>query len=307
MSTCLSDIIKDYALDFLALQETMKKNFSARFFRNIDPGDLFVWNWISSVGKAGGILCSVKKEKFDVVSWNVGKFILQATHFDVEKKVMWALLVVYGAAHDDLKDEFLVELASFCSHLTVPYIVGGDFNILREAEDNNKKMIHNQFVDKFNSVINSLNLPEIHLNGGKYTWSNQQAHPTLEKLDRILMSFGWEDLFPLVSVRKLVRDKSDHNPLLLSSDIPKSRPKKKREFRFELSWFADDNFLPLAKKIWEQPVNSTDPIEILNVKLKRFKKFFKGWGSNRFGHMRKRKNDIKSDLENMEKQEEEAP
>lgn len=42
-------------------------------------------------------------------------------------------------SHDDLKDDFLVELVSFCSHLTIPYVVGGDFNILREAEDKNKK------------------------------------------------------------------------------------------------------------------------------------------------------------------------
>lgn len=31
------------------------------------------------------------------------------------------------------------------------------------------------------------------------------------------MSGDWEDLFPLVNVRNLVRDLSDHNPMLLSS------------------------------------------------------------------------------------------
>uniref|UniRef100_A0A452YE98 Endonuclease/exonuclease/phosphatase domain-containing protein n=1 Tax=Aegilops tauschii subsp. strangulata TaxID=200361 RepID=A0A452YE98_AEGTS len=91
----------------------------------------------------------------------------------------------------------------------------------------------------------------IHLTGGKYTWSNQQAHPTLEKLDRVLMSYAWEDLFPLVSVRKLVRDKSDHNPLLLSLKADRPGPPKKKEFRFELSWLSNDLFLPRAKEIWE--------------------------------------------------------
>uniref|UniRef100_A0A453IZC2 Endonuclease/exonuclease/phosphatase domain-containing protein n=1 Tax=Aegilops tauschii subsp. strangulata TaxID=200361 RepID=A0A453IZC2_AEGTS len=56
---------------------------------------------------------------------------------------------------------------------------------------------------------------EIIMSGGLYTWSNKQEHPTLEKLDRVLMSSDWEDLFPLVSVHKMVKEISDHNPLLL--------------------------------------------------------------------------------------------
>jgi hypothetical protein len=91
-------------------------------------------------------------------------------------------------------------------------------------------------MDRFNSIIQNLNLREIHMGGGKYTWTNKQKHPTLEKLDRILMSPEWEDMFPLVAVRKLVRDVSDHNPLLLSSDPLKKTPPHQREFRFELSW-----------------------------------------------------------------------
>ena len=150
--------------------------------------------------------------------------------------------VVYGAAQEELKEDFLVEMASFCSHIDIPYIIGGDFNILRGGDDKNKNMRHNPYVDKFNSVINAFSLREIHLSGGKYTWSNHQAHPTLEKLDRVLMSYSWEDLFPLVSVRKLVRDISDHNPLLLSLKDGKPEPPRKKEFRFDLSWLSNNFF-----------------------------------------------------------------
>jgi hypothetical protein len=38
---------------------------------------------------------------------------------------------------------------------------------------------------------------------------------------------------------------------------------------------------------------STDPIDVLNIKLKRVKKYFKGWGSNLFGHVKKRKAELK--------------
>lgn len=85
----------------------------------------------------------------------------------------------------------------------------------------------------------------------------------LEKLDRILMSESWEDLFPLVSVRKLVQEISDHNPLLLSSGEEGREAPKPREFRFDLSWIKDDRFLPIVSKIWSRKVASTDPIDII--------------------------------------------
>ena len=121
------------------------------------------------------------------------------------------------------------------------------------------------------------------------------------------MSFDWEDIFPLISVRKLVRDVSDHNPMLLSTSPVKNNPLHNREFRFELSWLKNEEFYVKAKNIREQPVNASDPINILNIKLKRLKKYFKGWGSHSFGHAQNRKNEIKEELEEIEKIEEGEP
>ena len=139
-------------------------------------------------------------------------------------------------------------------------------------------MQNNRATDIFNSIINALALREIYISGGKYTWSNNLAHPTLEKLDRILMSEGWEDLFPMASVRKLVREISDHNPLLLSDGEEGREAPKPHEFRFNLAWIKDKDFLPTVSRIWSRKVHSSDPIDSLNIKLKRFNKFFKGWG-----------------------------
>lgn len=38
-----------------------------------------------------------------------------------------SIVVVYGPAHEELKGEFLSELARLCATLTYPFIVGGDF------------------------------------------------------------------------------------------------------------------------------------------------------------------------------------
>lgn len=73
MTTCFSDLLKDRSLDFLCLQETMKKKFSSSFLRKIDPHNMYEWNCVPSIGKAGGILCAVKKENLEIISWSVGK------------------------------------------------------------------------------------------------------------------------------------------------------------------------------------------------------------------------------------------
>ena len=52
---------------------------------------------------------------------------------------------------------------------------------------------------------------------GLYTWSNNQDFPTLEKLDRILVSEEWEDNFPYAIAKRLPREVSDHNPLIIFS------------------------------------------------------------------------------------------
>lgn len=57
-------------------------------------------------------------------------------------------------------------------------------------------------------------------------------------------------------------------------------------------------------EIWSKPVYTSDPIDILNIKLKRIKKYFKGWGSNVFGNNRIRKNLLKLELQELEKFEE---
>jgi hypothetical protein len=128
------------------------------------------------------------------------------------------------------KEEFLTELGTVCSDQSLPLLVGGDFNIIRFSSEKNKNMRRNRWTDIFNSIINSYAMREIYMSGGQFTWSNNHLEPTLEKLDRFLMNDAWENLFPLTTVHKLVREISDHNSLILDTMEKKDRPA--REFKF---------------------------------------------------------------------------
>jgi hypothetical protein len=165
---------------------------------------------------------------------------------------------VYGPAHDDKKEQFLTELSTICAKNDLPLLVG-ETNILRYSDENNKNFYGNKFSDMFNWIINSYELREMALNGGKYTWSNNHVDPTLEKLDRILMNDKWEIIFPLSNVRKIPRYMSDHNPMLLGTETGKIR--KTKGFCFETSWIKHANFLLKMKEIWEEQVVTNNVVD----------------------------------------------
>jgi exonuclease III len=76
------------------------------------------------------------------------------------------MLNVYGASHDEGKEAFLVELAAMCSKNKDPYVIGGDFNIMRFSSDKNKPFQPNKYSAMFNSVIQLYELREIYISGG---------------------------------------------------------------------------------------------------------------------------------------------
>jgi hypothetical protein len=125
-------------------------------------------------------------------------------------------------------------------------MIGGDFNIIRYSNERNKPGGNHRHSNTFNSLIHFYELREIIMSGGLYTWSNNQENPTLKKLDRILISKEWEDNFPNALVKKLPREVSDHNPLVMYTTTHK--PTSHIQFRFELSWISNPDFIPAVKK-----------------------------------------------------------
>jgi hypothetical protein len=79
---------------------------------------------------------------------------------------------------------------------------------------------------------------------------------------------------------------------------------RKKGVKFDLSWLKNKGFLPKVAEIWGKPVSRSDHIVVLNIKLKRFKMFFKGWGSIFFGYLKKKKIELRLDLEKLENMEE---
>jgi hypothetical protein len=254
MSTFLQEFIREQSLDFIGLHETIKKDYSQALFRRIDPLNQFCWKWSASIGRSGGILGGFRFSRFTVCSAVTSRFFIKVTLMDLKIQQKWCLVIVYGAAQDDEKDDFLTDLGDICSDQSLPLLIGGDFNLLRGANEKNKALKPSRWNDMFNYIINTCEMREIDMSGGQFTWSNNQTVPTLEKLDRFLVSWEWELLFPLTTVHKLSREISDHNPIIL--DTMEGREKQSKEFRFDKRWLKDESFLPKVVRVWAQPVRA---------------------------------------------------
>jgi hypothetical protein len=71
-----------------------------------------------------------------------------------------------------MKTFFLKELDEFCENNREPYIVGGDFNIIRFSYEKNRDHTLHKHSGPFNNLICKHNLVEIHMVSGGFTWSN---------------------------------------------------------------------------------------------------------------------------------------
>lgn len=97
-----------------------------------------------------------------------------------------------------------------------PWILLGDFNLVRGAADKNNGQLNAPLATTFNDYIQRLGVTEVQLSDRLYTWSNLQAHPILAKLDRVFTNNDLNYAFPFTYLSSLPKPTSDHTPLLLA-------------------------------------------------------------------------------------------
>ena len=69
---------------------------------------------------------------------------------------------------------FLQELADFCDKESLPILLGGDFNLIRNDKERNVGQGDQRLMALFNDFIGRFQLREIFVSGVKFTWSNKQ-------------------------------------------------------------------------------------------------------------------------------------
>jgi hypothetical protein len=104
---------------------------------------------------------------------------LQSTKSDL----FWTLTNIYAPCQDSQQLDFLHWLNNISSPDDENWLLVGDFNLIRSPQDRNKEGGNVNEMLLFNEAISKLGLVDINLKGRKYTWSNMQNSPLLQRLD----------------------------------------------------------------------------------------------------------------------------
>jgi hypothetical protein len=209
-------------------------------------------------------------------------------------------VAVYGAAQPEFKESFLTELVQACNNEKLPLCIRGDFNIILNSSEKNNDRFEGRWSFLFNAVIDSLDLREIEMSCGKFTWANSRRVPTYERLDRVLVSTEWEQNYPLATVDALNREISDHTPLLLSTG-ENAKPKKQPPFKFELGWLLKDGFFDMVSEVWSKETRGSTPMQRWQNKIRRLRQFLRGWAKNMNGAYKKEKQELLRKAEELDK------
>jgi hypothetical protein len=189
----------------------------------------------------------------------------------------WYLTNIYGPSQSDRKEEFLQWFSNISMPNNIDWLIMGDFNFIRNPNDRNKPGGNITEMLQFNEAICNSGLVEIPFKGRKFTWSNMQADPLLEKLDWVFSSASWTNSYPSTIASSLVRPTSDHNPCVISigTKIPKAKI-----FRFENYWMSHDSFQDIVKKAWDSPIAPMNSAKRINAKFKILRWNLKNWAKN---------------------------
>jgi hypothetical protein len=202
----------------------------------------------------------------------------------------WALMGVFGPQSESNKVAFLDEIKSLKQNIQTKWLLSGDFNLIYKAEDKSISRLNRRLMGKFKAVLDDLELKELPLHRKKFTWASSQSSQaststiataattnepvTMTRIDRMFCMMPWEETFPTAHLHAWASIVSDHSPLILHGETGKANFKG---FIFESYWLGLPGFQEVVKQAWAKPLQATDAVRRLHIKLSRTAKALKKW------------------------------
>lgn len=300
----LREVVRDCNAAIVCVQET-KLAVISPFLVNEMLGTRFSsFAYLPADGTRGGILVACRSPELSCTPCHCGQYSVSVLVSSEDNEGPWCFTGVYGPQADVDKIEFLDELRSIQASITCPWLLAGDFNLLLEATNKNNLNINRRNMGRFRRFVDEAELKDIHLHGRRYTWSTGTSRPTLEKLDRILVTVEWDLLYPNSFLQALSSDMSDHCPLLLTTDAA-VRPK--RRFHFENFWIKIPGYLAAVERGWQCSGDITDPFARLDQLLRNTAKELQSWSQKSVGQIKEQLLMARAVILQLDKAEEHRP
>ncbi|KAF5450314.1 hypothetical protein F2P56_030677 [Juglans regia] len=173
-----------------------------------------------------------------------------------------------------------------CRATEDPWIVMGDFNIIREDRERVGGCPRAaQAMDDFNLCIDQCGLVELNYHGNPLSWCNGQEGVSRKwaRLDRVLMNMAFSDRFNLAQMEYIKRKTLDHSPMVIRLILVNTRYGPS-PFRFQKMWCSHGSFQKLVEETWKQPTVGSGMVK-LAAKLKRLKMGLRIWNKSVSGRV----------------------
>ncbi|RVW17454.1 Transposon TX1 uncharacterized 149 kDa protein [Vitis vinifera] len=257
-----------------------KKLESSKFERELRKLEWTV-NYLGGGGGEGGETKIQEVSRGIIRSLGVGRFLEWGA---VDSR--GAAGGVYGPTTRRDRECFWEELGAINGLWNGPWCVARDFNTILSPKERGRGGSLNSNMRRFSEVIEDLQLKDLPLVGGLFTWNGGVNNQPFSRLDRFLVNEGWDCRFGDARQCVLSRPVSDHFPILLDGG---GLRRDLFPFKFENMWLKVEGFKDLLKSWWEGDNFSGFSSFILGEKLKVLKAKLKEWNKDIFGRVEYRK------------------
>ncbi|KAK1616897.1 hypothetical protein QYE76_022414 [Lolium multiflorum] len=134
-------------------KETIKQDFTDAELASLEVGDKFFWSWLPANGQSGGMLLGVRDSLFEVGRMDRGQFFLSLSVLHRVSNRKLEIIGIYGPADHTRSRGFLDEITTKIVSCPLPILMGGDFNLIRAAEDKNNSNLNWPLIDLFNNRL----------------------------------------------------------------------------------------------------------------------------------------------------------
>ena len=118
----------------------------------------------------------------------VGRFSVSCKFTSASDQFVLAFTSVYGPNLRRGNRFLWEELYGLNSWWSVPWCVGGDFNVVRFLSERLGSNSFTATMQEFSNFISEQGLIDLPLQGGAFTWSNSREVASKARLDRFLFS-----------------------------------------------------------------------------------------------------------------------
>ncbi|XP_042939460.1 uncharacterized protein LOC122274488 [Carya illinoinensis] len=216
----------------------------------------------------------------------VGEYTASTSFKNVEDSYRWSFVCVYGPNSNIVRRGMWDELAGLCSLWSLPWCIGGDFNVTRFPSEHIGRPSPSSAMTDFAKFICEQELLDIPLVGATFTWSSNREHPASSRLDRFLILPDCEVHFLGLIKKRLPRLYSDHFPILIDCGG------------------IQGGFVERVRQWWPSYLIQGNQSYVLACTLKALKVNLKKWYEQIFKNVEHRKKSLLDELQGLEDLEE---